>query len=53
MKVACEKCNKILNGDKWGTYTKIQWKVETIVLCDKCFKEFYGWVYGRKEETDK
>ena len=49
MKVACEKCNKIIDGDKGWTYTKMQWDLETIVLCDKCFKELRGWIYGKKE----
>ncbi len=54
MKFACEKCNKIMNENKGNEIHKIQLNFfETIVLCDKCYKELRGWIYGEKEETEK
>lgn len=51
MKVACERCNEIMNENKG---IKIQWSLfETIVLCNKCYKELRGWIYGEKEEAEK
>lgn len=51
MKFACEKCNKIMNENKGN---KIQLSFfETIVLCDKCFKELRGWICENKEEEKK
>lgn len=54
MKFACEKCNKIMNENKGNEIHKIQLNFfETIVLCDKCFKEFRGWIHEEKEEVAK
>lgn len=51
MKFACEKCNKIMNENKGN---KIQLSFfETIVLCNKCFKEFRDWICENKEEEKK
>ena len=50
MKIACEKCNKIIDAyfaDKYVTITK---KDENIVLCKSCYDKFNDWLYGDEEE---
>lgn len=55
MKIACEKCNKIIDAyftDKYVTITK---KDENIVLllCKSCYDKFNDWLYEDEEAADE
>lgn len=54
MKIACEKCNKIIDAyftDKYVTITK---KDENIVLCKSCYdKSMIGYTRMRRQQMNK
>lgn len=49
MKIACEKCNKIIDSHFDDEYVTIK----NIVLCNSCYDKFNDWLYKDEEAADE
>lgn len=52
MKIACEKCEKVMDDFFGDEYKKILIDGENIVLCKECSEKLYAWMYKGKEEAE-
>lgn len=53
MKIACEKCNKIIDAYFANEYVTITKKDEKIVLCKSCYDKLNDWLYEDEEAADE
>ena len=53
MKIACEKCNKIIDAYFDDEYVSIKKKGDNIVLCKSCYDKFNDWLYKDEEAADE
>lgn len=49
MKIACEKCNKIIDAYFNDKYVSITKNGDNIVLCKSCYDKFNDWLYKDEE----
>ena len=53
MKIACEKCNKIIDSYFKDEYENIKKPNDVIVLCKSCYDKFNDWLYKDEEAADE
>lgn len=52
MKIACEKCNKVMDAYFSNRYKKVIISGEEYVLCKECYEKLQDWMYKGKEEAE-
>lgn len=45
MKIACERCNKVVDEYFKDKYEKIRMDNEDKVLCKECYEKLMNWMY--------
>ena len=53
MKIACERCNKVIDVYFRDRYEKIRMKDEDKVLCKDCYEKLSSWMYELEEAAEK
>ena len=49
MKIACERCEKVMDAYFDDKYEKIRKGVTEIVLCKECYEKLNKWLYEEAE----
>lgn len=47
MKIACEKCNKIMDSYFSDKYKKIRIAGDEVAICNDCYDKLLNWMYDR------
>lgn len=47
MKIACEKCNKIMDSYFSDKYKKIRMAGDEVAICNDCYDKLLSWMYDR------
>ena len=53
MKIACERCNNVMDVYFRDRYEKIRMKDEDKVLCKDCYEKLSSWMYELEEAAEK
>ena len=53
LKIACERCNKVMDAYFRDKYEKIKMNDEEKVLCKDCYKMLQSWMYEQEKWLEK
>lgn len=53
MKIACERCNKVMDAYFRDEYEKIKMNDEEKVLCKDCYEMLQSWMYEQEKWLEK